>query len=455
MTDLFARKGILVTSCLAVGALAGGAVLFLLSSSSEPESSPTVQWLEPLQVASGEAFRGPWEMNDSDWRFVDDPTVALTNEGDIGVAWTDHVQQDLFFQRYDDEGEPQLETPVNVSNSPDVFSWLPRMVIPEEEPRTLYVLWQEIVFSGGTHGGEIFFARSTDGGRTFSEPINLSTTQAGAGKGRLSRRLWHNGSLDLAVPSPDTIYAAWTEYEGPLRLSRSTDGGAHFSEPLHVAGRDTMPARGPSLAVDGQGTLHLAWAVGEDPAADIRYAYSTDQGRSFSEPQVVAESEGHSDAPSLAVDRSGTLHLAYGEQLPTSSGRGHIRYTRKPPAKTSFEAPKSLSGDDTEQAESAHFPTLRVTGDTVAILWERYPGDDDRPLGLRLTVSSDGGSTFSSPSLVPGSADPALGFNGSQQGLLMEKLALNDRGALAVVNSTFDRGDASYIWLHRGQVSGP
>jgi hypothetical protein len=34
----------------------------------------------------------------------------------------------------------------------------------------VYVLWQEIVFSGGSHGGEIFFARSRDGGQTWSAP---------------------------------------------------------------------------------------------------------------------------------------------------------------------------------------------------------------------------------------------------------------------------------------------
>lgn len=393
-------------------------------------------------------------MNDSDWRFVDDPTVAITDEGEMGIAWTDHVQQDLFFQRYD-EGEAQLETPTNISNSPDIFSWLPRMVVPGEPSGTIYVLWQEIVFSGGTHGGEIFFARSTDGGRTFADPINLSTTQAGAGKGRLRPQLWHNGSLDLAIGPNGSLYAAWTEYEGALRISRSTDGGAHFSEPLHVAGSNTVPARGPSLAIDTSGILHLAWAVGEDPTADIRYAYSTDQGRSFSETSVVAESDGHSDAPSLAVDRSDTLHLAYGERSTDPSEAAHIRYTQKRTENSSFEAPKSISASADGREERAHFPTLRVTGDTVSVLWERYPEDDNRPLGLRIAVSLDGGSTFSSPTLVPGSADRALGFNGSQQGLLMEKLAVNGNGTLAVVNSTFAQRDASHIWLYRGQVVEP
>jgi hypothetical protein len=51
-------------------------------------------------------------------------------------------------------------------------------------------------------------------------------------------------------------------------------------------------------------------------------------------------------------------------------------------------------------------------------------------------------------------ADAALGFSGSQQGLLMEKLAVNAPGAIAVVNSTFKGNETSHIWLFRGQAAG-
>jgi len=36
-------------------------------------------------------------------------------------------------------------------------------------------------------------------------------------------------------------------------------------------------------------------------------------------------------------------------------------------------------------------------------------------LTLRLTFSGDGGNTFAASMIVPGSSDPELGFNGSQQ----------------------------------------
>jgi hypothetical protein len=392
-------------------------------------------------------------MNDSDWRFVDDPAVALGDGGTAGVVWTDHVAQDLFFQGYGSGGEETLDRPVNVSQNPDTFSWLPRMVFPNGARDTIYVLWQEIIFSGGTHGGEALFARSVDGGRTFTEPLNLSQSVAGDGKGRLTSKLWHNGSLDLAVGPDGTVYAAWTEYEGRLWLARSTDAGASFSDPVHVTGTDDVPARGPSLAVDASGTIHLAWAVGENPAADVRYTRSTGAWNAFAPPQAVAESEGHSDAPSLAVDPAGTVHIAYGESPAGPFQQYHVRYMRSPTGADSFRASTAISDRGADEYPQAHFPTLRApTPDTLHVLWELYPSAGARSTALAYTRSADGGDTFGAPSVVPGTADPDHGFNGSQQGLLMEKLAVNAAGHLAVVNSTFDRGEASHVWLYRGQT---
>src|SRR5918912_96157 len=59
----------------------------------------------------------------------------------------------------------------NVSRSPHTFSWLPRIAVSSADPRRVLVLWQEIIFSGGSHGGDILLARSENGGgRVFPPP---------------------------------------------------------------------------------------------------------------------------------------------------------------------------------------------------------------------------------------------------------------------------------------------
>lgn len=378
-----------------------------------------VTWTRVIEIASGEAYQGPWRMNESDFRYVDAPTVAIDEKGALGVAWVDQSRKDIFFQIYGPDGKARLEEPANVSRSPEIFSWLPRMAMAPGDPRQVYILWQEIVFSGGSHGGEIFFARSADGGRTFGDPVNLSNSPAGDGKGRLTTHDWHNGSLDLAMDPQGDLYVTWTEYEGALWFRRSTDGGRSFSDPLRLVGGDEPrpatawgtagdpargpapvvghgPARGPALAVDAQKTVYVAWTVGEDPAADIRLAKSDDGGRSFSEPRVVHESGGHADAPKIAVDGEGTVHLVYAESPAGPLDRYRIRYARSTDDGRTFENPSEISDPHAEAYESVNFPGIGLDReDNLYLLWHLFPDRGFRPRGLGFSFSRDGGRTRS------------------------------------------------------------
>jgi hypothetical protein len=319
-------------------------------------------------------------------------------------------------------------------------------------PGDVYVLWQEIVFSGGSHGGEIFFARSLDGGVTFGAPLNLSSSIAGDGKGRVSRESWHNGSLDLAIGSDGTLYAAWTEYEGPLWVTRSEDRGRSFATPGRVAGGGPAePARAPALAVGPDDRVYLAWTVGEERNADVRIATSSDGGRTFAAPTIVARTKGYSDAPKVAVDHNGTVHLVHGESAAGPLDRQHVRYTRSRDGARTFEPARVISGLESKGMESEAFPALGLDGEgNVYLLWETYPDRRAPPRGLAIAHSRDGGETFGAPEMVPGSSDPRGGVNGSMQGMLTRKLAVDPTGALAVVNSAIRRNEGSRVWLMRG-----
>jgi hypothetical protein len=317
------------------------------------------------------------------------------------------------------------------------------------------VLWQEIVFSGGSHGGEMLFAHSRDRGRTFSTPINLSRSRAGDGKGRIDRDHWHNGSFDLVVADDETVHVAWTAYEGTLWHARSTDGGTTFSAPQRLAGGEgEKPARAPSLAPAAGGTLFVAWTVGEDDSADVRLAVSRDGGRSFGPATIVHRTRGYSDAPKLAVDRHGTLHVAYAESERGPFDRFDVCYARSRDAGATFEAPRVLSGG--ERRGSATFASLASDGDrTLCVSWETSASASDPPRGLALACSTDAGDTFSQSSPVPASADPDGGTNGSHQGRLMRKLAIHRTGRIAIAQSSLLAGRNSRVWLLRGQLLAP
>ncbi|HYG55325.1 MAG TPA: hypothetical protein VD965_08500 [Burkholderiales bacterium] len=361
-------------------------------------------WQPAVTVATGPGEKGEWRQNDSHYRYVDDPSVALADSGDALVAWADQARKDVYLQRFGVKGEPRGK-PVNLSRNPETFSWLPRVAT---SGLRVYALWQEIIFTGGSHGGDILFARSEDGGASFSEPLNLSARSlAGDGKGRITREHWDNGSLDLAVAADGTLYTAWTEYEGTLWLARSADGGRTFQPRQRIAGDDAQPARAPALAVGGT-TLHIAWTTG-----DIHV-------RSGEKTRTFKRRAGYADAPKLAVDGRGALHLVYAEDGVVYHSAGMA------PAR-----PISPKG--------AAFPSLAVSEDKVHVLWEAGQG-------LAWTVSADGGESFSTPASVPGTGDAP---NGGNQGRLMRKLAVDRAGTVAVAHSSFVPGKSSRVLLVR------
>jgi hypothetical protein len=423
-----------------------------------------VHWMEAVDVAVGNGHAGPWRMNVSSFDYVDDPSAALRDDGVTGIVWADNRRQDIFFQRFDARGRPGLRAPVNVSTSPDTFSWLPRIVMTDQNE--VFVLWQEIVFSGGSHGGEIYFARSRNGGRSFERPVNLSNTAAGAGKGRLTEQRWDNGSLDLVQGPDGVLYAAWSEYEGRLHVARSDDGGRTFSEPvlvnrahMHSNSGDGDPppaARGPSLAVSSDGALYVVWTTGNERAAAIHLAMSTDDGQTFTSPRVLVEGVGHADAPQIAVDSGGTLHLVHAESPGGLATPTHIQYTRLEAPDADVELPRAIAGPPALGPDEAGFPSIALDGDgRVYIVWEHYPAGERHPIGLGFALSRDRGMTFSDPTLVPGTSNSTLGVNGSRQGKLMRKLAVSRDGDIAVVNSLFRANESSRIRWVRGVLREP
>ena len=388
----------------------------------------TVAWLPVTEIASGGGTKGPWRQNDSQYDYVDDGAAAFMQGGRLAVAWVDQRRKEVLLRVLGPDGRGSA-APVDVSRSPATFSWMPR--IAAGGPDTLHVLWQEIIFSGGSHGGDILYARSTDGGRSFSPPANLSRSLAGDGKGRLDRDTWSNGSLDLAVGADGKVYAAWTEYDGALWLARSRDGGRSFTPPQRIAGDAARPARGPSLALGGD-KVYLAWAVGEDPDADIRVSSSLDDGASFAPPVLVGAGAARADAPRLAFDGGGRLHLVYLEQA--GKQPAVIRHARSDGPGVAFGTPRTLSA----RGEAAMAPHLAIDArGRVHIAWESAQG-------LRYTQGA-------APVTVPHSGAGAGARQGSQQGLLGKKLAAGD-GMVALVNSSLAQGHGSRVWIMRGRL---
>src|SRR5262249_45272044 len=160
-----------------------------------------------------------------------------------------------------------------------------------------------------------------------------------------------------------------------------------------VATGGKIPTRAPSLAV-GNGTIYLAWTVGETSDADIHVASSRD-GKTFSSPMIVEHTHGYCDAPKIAVDAAGTLHVAFPQTKGGPSARAEVRYTRSRDGKT-FEPPRVVSLPFASGIGGS-FPSLAVDGRRVFVTWEYTPSGDDLPHGIGIAYSYDGGANFTKP----------------------------------------------------------
>ncbi len=79
--------------------------LALIATPASGQANPSaVTWNDKIEVAAGGGFRGPWRMNESEYDYVDDPTVAINARNFIGVTWADQSRRDIFFQVYGPDG---------------------------------------------------------------------------------------------------------------------------------------------------------------------------------------------------------------------------------------------------------------------------------------------------------------------------------------------------------------
>jgi hypothetical protein len=169
------------------------------------------------------------------------------------------------------------------------------------------------------------------------------------------------------------------------------------------SGRGPIPplATTPTPAIDGGGRLWLAWAEGRH----VRVAWSADRGRSFSVPVTVTREEEALDAkgesrPKIAVGAEGHVYVTWTRTL-AKPYTGEIRFARSTDGGRTFSPPRTLNDDGL--AIGHRFDAIAVAADgTVAVLWIDKR-DLERALAvggvydgaaLYYTISRDGGRTF-------------------------------------------------------------
>jgi hypothetical protein len=159
----------------------------------------------------------------------------------------------------------------------------------------LYVSWLDSTDDDSMKGlGELYMARSEDGGVTFDKPVRIASFLEIPFRPRNAFfRYWASAFPKVAVGPNDELYVVYTALppdnsydEGDVFFIRSTNGGTRWSRPKRLNQDETSSVQFfPAIAVSPNGKVHVMWGDMRDDAVGTRYhiyyTSSEDQGETW------------------------------------------------------------------------------------------------------------------------------------------------------------------------------
>lgn len=266
------------------------------------------------------------------------PTIALDKKSAvIYVAYVGKAgeERNVYLARLKN-GEEKFSAPVQVNDiagDAASHSEAPAQVVTGPEGN-VYVLWHKDTFQEGRRfpTSNLRFARSSDGGKTFSPAIFVNDDHAGPPAS--------HGFHSIAVAPDGAIYVAWLDGRDKaiapaVMVARSMNGGESF-EPGVIVARKICPCCRTALTVDREGIVYVVFRnVYPENLRDMAIARSHDRGQTFSEPARIHEDGWVIDGcphngPAIDTDTDGNVHLTwytgkeegYGVYFAVSSNHG-------------------------------------------------------------------------------------------------------------------------------------
>ena len=290
---------------------------------------------------------------------------------------------------------PGLYGQVNISHSPGLESWAPRIAV--DSKRNLHVVWGDFV--PNTTNGDAYYSKYDINAKTWSQPLNISNS------GRVNTDETHAVGID--IDGADNIYVVYTEHN---RLSIRICIGGNWGVPMILDGWNAGECDNPRVAVDQNANIFTTWwrldtytvysrariggtwepvkviSLGGSKLPDIAVGnnavfacwtarngtsvYQINYARrgkglnaAWTSPQIVSlDLTKKQQAPAIEVDSSDVAHVIYTPAYPDPGVRV-VRYNRW--TGNGFAAPVDISA-----VKTLHYPALAERGGNVYACWQ-------------------------------------------------------------------------------------
>ncbi len=290
------------------------------------------------------------------------------------------------------------------------------IILAYDQTGKLYASWIYLYYDINTDSAYFsgFWASSLDSGQSFQFE-NPGTEDIYYGRGILYNGFSnvlndYQGVCDrqwMAVDhssgsAANTLYVGYVNFtntfSGMRIRAKHPDSTGFASQQTAVTGDYQFT----NIAVDQNGVVHYTCAQLSHPF-DLWHISSTDGGMTFSSPHRVGPlsnpfpqsnfyvNDRENAAPSLAIDGSGNLHVAWTD-FPGSGAAPTAFYARSTDGGLTWSAPLDLSAI---LSQGTFFANVTAWGDKVSI--STYDIDTNKQADYYLLLSTDNGLNFGAP----------------------------------------------------------
>jgi hypothetical protein len=300
-------------------------------------------------------------------RMSSKPRISLEDGGAVDVVWidapSDEKGPDVFFARSQDDGKSWSQA-VDVSNTPGVSS---EPVVAAAPDHSIHIAWMD-TSSGETHP-DIFYSLSNDGGKTWTKAEDISNTPNVSSAPAIS--IGTDGIVHLAwqdtakgMTRPDILYERKVNGAWEKAVDVTSDCCA-------TPGRPYVTAY-PAIACDSKGKVYLAWVDNrkKEHAQDIWCRVAGKQGQ-FEKAINVSDTPGVSSRPDLAAGSRGRVAIVWAD---TTSGATHPDIFARIGISGGFSNVLNV----TQTAGISRNPKVALTDNTISVVWEEGEGEKSK-----------------------------------------------------------------------------